>query len=188
MSPTAGTVAALLGGGLAFGLTLVLGDGDAADARIALVAALLYVVSALVASTMHPDLLGPDLDGERPRAGEAVRHVVAGFLGGARHVRTHPPAAHALAAITGARFCYGISTVMVILLYRNYFSDPGDVDAGLAGLAVVVTASGVGMFAAAFLTPWVTERMSKQAWVTACSAGAGLVEAVFFVLHLPSPW
>ncbi|RJK94337.1 MFS transporter [Vallicoccus soli] len=181
VTPTSGTVAALLGGGAGYLLVAALGGGDAADAQTAVVAALAYAGSALVARTMHPDLLGPDPDEGRPATREALRHVASGFLDGARHVRSHPRAAHALAAIGGHRFCYGVSTFTVILLYRNHFNPPQDVQAGLGGLAAAVSASGLGFFTAALVTPWVTARVSKQAWVTACLLLAGAVQAVYLV-------
>jgi MFS family permease len=181
VTPTSGTVAALLGGGFGFGLTRLLGSGDLADAQVAVVAAVLYAGSARVAATMHRDLLGPDPDDGRPATREALRHVASGFLDGARHVREHPPAAQALAAIAGHRACYGVSTFTVILLYRNHFNDPADVDAGLAGLAQAITASGLGFLAAAVVTPWVTRRTSTRAWVTGCLLLAAAAQAVFLV-------
>ncbi len=42
--------------------------------------------------------------------------------------------ASALAAIGAHRFFYGISTISMLLLYRNYFTDDGVFQAGLAGL------------------------------------------------------
>src|SRR4029453_10919932 len=59
VSPTCGTVAALLGAGAGYGVRRVLGPGDPTDAVVVLVAALGYAASALLARRMSRDLLGP---------------------------------------------------------------------------------------------------------------------------------
>jgi predicted MFS family arabinose efflux permease len=45
----------------------------------------------------------------------------------------------------------------------------------------VFAASGAGFFVAAVVTPEVTQRIRKQAWITACFAMAAGAEAVFVV-------
>ena len=181
VSTTSGTVVAITGGGIGFALKRLFGDGTGADAEVIVVAALVYAVAGLLAARMDRDLLGPDLEDEPPRTKEAVRHVALGLVDGARHVWSHRPAGHALAAIGAHRFFYGVSTISAILLFRNHFHDPDDVDAGLAGLAGVFAASGAGFFVAAVVTPEVTQRLRKQAWITVCFAMAAAAEAVFVV-------
>jgi MFS family permease len=182
VSATSGTVAALVGGAIGLGLKTLLGKGIGADAKVIVVAALAYALAGALAARMDKDLLGPDLAGEPPQTREAVRRVARGLVDGARHVWHHRPAGHALAAIGGHRFFYGISTVTVILLFRSYFNDADDVDAGLAGLAAVFGASGAGFFVAAVITPEVTQRIRKQTWITACFLVAAATEAVFVVV------
>ncbi len=181
VSTTTGTVVAITGGGAGFALKRLFGDGTAADAEVIVVAALAYAVAGALAARMDRDLLGPDLEGEPDRTREAVRRVALGLADGARHVWSHRPAGQALAAIGAHRFFYGVSTISAILLFRNYFHDPDDVDAGLAGLAGVFAASGAGFFLAAVVTPEVTQRIRKQSWITVCFAMAAAAEAVFVV-------
>lgn len=57
LSPTAGTLAATAGGGLAFVLRLAVSDSDVA---VILLGALLYLGAALVSLRIAPTLLGPD--------------------------------------------------------------------------------------------------------------------------------
>jgi MFS family permease len=159
----------------------MLGEGSTADAQVIVVAALAYALAGALAARMDRDLLGPDLESEPPQTREAVRRVARGLVDGARHVWHHRSAGHALAAIGAHRFFYGVSTITVILLFRSYFNDPADVDAGLAGLAKVFAASGAGFFVAAVLTPEVTQRIRKQTWIVICFAMAAVVEAVFVV-------
>jgi MFS family permease len=184
VSTTSGTIVAILGGGIGYGLKRLLGEGSSSDAVVIVVAALTYVLSAAVASRMDRDLLGPDLAGEPAQTREAVRRVAHGLLDGAHHVWTHRRAGHALAAIGAHRFFYGVSTISAILLFRSHFNDPDDVDAGLAGLASAFAASGLGFFLAAVITPEITHRIRKETWITACFAFAAAAELVYvFVQH-----
>ena len=182
VSTTSGTIVAIVGAGIGFGLKRLFGEGSAADAQVIVVAALGYVISATVAARMDRDLLGPDLANEPAQTREAVRRVARGLVDGAHHVWTHRPAGRALAAIAAHRFFYGISTITVILLFRSYFNDADDVDAGLAGLAGVFGCSGAGFFVAAIITPEVTQRIRKQTWITVCFLLAAATEAVFVVV------
>ena len=181
VSTTTGTIVAITGGGIGFALKRLFGDGSGADAGVIVVAALAYAIAAALAARMDRDLLGPDLDDQGPRTREAVRRVALGVVDGARHVWSHRPAGHALAAIGAHRFFYGISTISAILLFRSYFNDPDDVDAGLAGLAGAFAASGAGFLLAAVITPAVTRRISKASWITTCFAFAAAAEAVYVV-------
>ena len=84
--------------------------------------------------------------------------------------------ARALSAIAAHRFFYGLSTISVLLLYRNYFTDAGFFQAGLAGLGQVFAASGVGVLVAAAITPAMVRRIGKQAWIAVVFAVAAVTE------------
>jgi MFS family permease len=176
VSTTSGTILAIVGGGAGYLLRRLLGESPTTDAQVIVLAAVGYVAAALLASRMHPDLLGPDLDAEPPETRQAVRHVARGLADGAAHVWSHRAAGRALAAIAAHRFFYGVSTISAILLFRSYFHDPHDVDAGLTGLAMAFAASGLGFFVAAVITPEVTHRIRKSSWITICFALAAVTE------------
>jgi MFS family permease len=127
VSPTAGTLAATAGGGLAFLVRLVASDSDAA---VVLLGAALYLGSALASLRMGKELLGPDPDVVQPRLGAAIASTARGLLEGLRYLNQRPAATHALAAMTLMRFCYGALTVMVLMLCRYAWST--DESAGLA--------------------------------------------------------
>ncbi|MDX6302438.1 MAG: hypothetical protein QOF53_3652, partial [Nocardioidaceae bacterium] len=166
LTPTAGTLAFLLGLALGTGSRLAWdGVGANSDVGVLLSAAVLYGVAGALALRIPRDLLGPDLDQPRPALADAVRHVAAGLVAGLRHLGDRRPAAFGLTTIGVQRFFYGLSTVSLILLYRNYFHGPGDVDAAFTGLSVAVLVSGVGFVAAAVLTPLAVDRTSPRAWV-----------------------
>jgi hypothetical protein len=179
LTPTAGTLAVVCGAGAGYLLRPTLGTGAAGDARLLIVAAVAFTAAALVATLMHPALLGPDLAGPPAPAVAALRHVARGVGEGIRHVGQRRPAAYALAVMALHRCCYGVSTIAAILLVRNAFHDPADVEAGLGGLAATFTAAGAGFFAAALVTPAATRRLGTDGWVLACLAAGAATEAVF---------
>lgn len=167
--PTSGTIAFILGLGAASGLRLVpsavLPTDLDADVGLALMAAAGYLLAAAFTARMPRDLLGPELDLVQPVVAEALSRVGRGLLAGLHHLRDRPVAAQALCVIAAHRFFYGLSTVATILLYRNYFNDPDDVDAGLAGLSLAVVVSGLGFLVAALTTPAATSRLTPSGWI-----------------------
>jgi MFS family permease len=181
VSTTSGTITAIVGGGIGYGLRTALGDSDASDTMLIVVAGLVYALAAALATRMDRDLLGPDLEAEPPQTREALQGVVRGLADGARHVWHHRPAGQALAAIAAHRFFYGISTISAILLFRSYFNEPEEVDAGLAGLAGAFAASGVGFLLAAIITPEVTHRLRKSTWIVTCFGLAAVTELLYVV-------
>ena len=180
VSTTSGTLMAVVGGGIGYAVREVSGS----VAAVAVTAALLYVVSAVVASTMDADLLGPD---ERVDTRAALRAVLTGIAAGAQHVWAKRKPAYALLAIGAHRFYYGLSTVATLLLYRNYFHNHGVFRAGLGGLGQVLAASAAGVLIAAFVTPAATRRIGTTRWIVALLALAAVTEVVLgFPYTLPA--
>lgn len=179
ITPTSGTAAFLLGLSSGAALREV---ADALGARpnvvVALGAAVLYGVSGLLATRMSRQLLGPDYDPAMPNVREHARHVLVGLVAGMRHLRARREAAAGLSAMGAHRFLYGMSAVATILLYRSYFNDPADTEAGFTGLATAVLVSGVGYVTAAFVTPFVTKRLSLAQWVFALLVLASVVQVL----------
>ncbi len=179
--PTSGTIAFMLGLGLASALRVVPSAGlpTDLDAEVGLViaAAVGYALAAALTARIPRDLLGPDLDPARPAVTEALNRVWRGMLAGLEHLRERPVAANALFVIAAHRFFYGLSTVATILLYRNYFNTPDAVEAGLAGLSIAVLVTGLGFLAAALITPAATARLSPQGWIVLLLALAAVAEA-----------
>jgi len=177
VTPTSGTLAAIAGLAMGAGSRLLWDQvGVDSDVAVLAMAAVLYAGAGGLALRMPRDLLGPDFDPDRPAVREAVRHVVRGLVEGLRHLAERRPAAYGLAAIGAHRFFYGISTVMLILLYRNYFHTGAEVDAAFSGIALAVLVSGAGYLAAAFVTPVVTERIDMRTWVLALLCAAALTQ------------
>ncbi|MER7955625.1 MFS transporter [Streptomyces sp. NPDC096030] len=171
LSPTAGTVAATAGGGLAFGVRILSEDSDAA---VVMLGALLYLCSALASLRMPRELLGPDPDLVQPRLRAALTSTARGLVAGLRHLAERRPAARALAAVTLMRFCYGALTVTVLMLCRYAWSSTES--EGLALLGIAVAFSGAGFFAAAVISPWAIGRFGPFGWMIVCSGSAAVLE------------
>ncbi|MFI7585994.1 MFS transporter [Spongisporangium articulatum] len=188
VSPTCGTIAALLGAGVGFVPRFVLGAGDPTDALALLLGAAGYGFAALLARRIPRDHLGPDqrapLDGRSARA--ALVDVVRDLVGGARHVRDRRPAAYALSAIGAHRLGYGIMTITLMLLCRNHFTDPADVDAGLALLATSLTVTGLGVGLAAVATPAAVRHLGTTGWIGTAIGVAAAVQ-LLLVIDLRRP-
>ncbi|GAA3054906.1 MFS transporter [Kitasatospora albolonga] len=175
LSPTLGTVAATCGGGLGFLVHLVVPAGAGADALLVTTAAVLYLCAGLSALRMSPDLLGPDHHPDRPPLHLALALATRELADGVRHlVRDCRPATHALAAVTAARFCYGILVVTVLMLARYTFNSPEDIPGGMATLGQAVAVSAVGFFLAALISPWCTRRFGIAGWLTGCTGAAAV--------------
>jgi MFS family permease len=131
---------------------------------------------------MRRDLLGPTLAEAASHAGRALAElasVAAGLAAGARHIWQRRRATATLAATGANKFLFGILLLMSILLYRNYFY-PASSDAALGHYTLLVVIPGaIGYAASAFVTPPVTRRISKQAWIAVALAAAGVLTGAF---------
>ncbi|QEU93153.1 MFS transporter [Streptomyces kanamyceticus] len=182
LSPTAGTLAATVGGGLAFVVRLAGSDSDAA---VVLLGSALYLCAALASLRMARDLLGPDPDLVQPRLGAALAGTARGLTAGVRHLTQRPAAARALAAMTVMRFCYGALTVMFLMLCRYAWSSTESDGLALLGLAVGI--SGAGFFVAAVVTPWAVGRLGAGGWIVACAGAAAVLEPALGLPFAPVP-
>ncbi|GGT21341.1 MFS transporter [Streptomyces purpureus] len=182
VSPTAGTLAATAGGGLAFAVRLAADDSDAA---VVLLGAVLYLCAALASLRMARELLGPDPEVLQPRLRAALASTAHGLVAGLRHLAERRPAAQALTAMTLMRFCYGALLVTVLMLCRHAWASTEQEGLALLGLAVAV--SGAGFFAAAVIAPWAVGRLGPFGWMTLCATAAALLEPSLGLPFAPTP-
>ena len=179
VSPTVGGVMATIGGVVALGLNVATGNTERGAAITVLVGGGCYVAASVVAATMRRDLLGPVREpGQAPpgRLLSELASVAAGLADGARYVLRRRGPAAALGVTGGFSFLFGPLFLMSILLYRNYFyrSSAGTAESHIGALVVV---SGIGYACAALVTPAVTRRLSKPAWITLLLAASAVVTA-----------
>jgi MFS family permease len=187
VSPTVGGLVAAVGGIAGLGVRLAIGGGHVGAAAILAAAGCCYLGAGLLATGLRRDLLGPDRDGDASpgRLLGDLAAVAVGLAAGARYVwRRRGPRA-ALAATGANRFMYGIAFLMSILLYRNYFYARNATEA-LAHYSVLVTVTAVGYGCAAVVTPPVTRRLSKPAWITLLLATSALVTAALGQTFMPA--
>jgi MFS family permease len=174
VTPTSGTASFLVGGGVGAAVKLIV-DSDLAVLGLTVI---VYTAAALLALRLRRDQLGPDLNGDEPGILEALRTIASGLVDGARHLKERRQPALGLAAIGSLRFLFGLMTVMMILLYRNYFYGPGQLDEAFGALAIATGAVGAGLFLAALITPWGTRVMTLRQWITLLFFAAAVVSAV----------
>jgi MFS family permease len=169
VSPTAGGVMAALGGIIGLGVNAGTGDTERGAAITVLVAGLCYVGASVVARVMHRDLLGPPREPggyRRGRMAAELKAVAEGLAEGARYIFRRRGPATALAATAGNRAMYGILLLMAILLYRNFWYRGHSASVAEGHLLALVVISAVGYFCAALVTPPVTRRLTKPAFIT----------------------
>ncbi|MFH9435344.1 MFS transporter [Streptomyces rochei] len=178
LSPTAGTLAATAGGGLAFVVRLVVADSDAA---VVLLGAALYLCGALASLRIAVELLGPDRT-RAPHLASALAVTARDLVAGVRHLAApaRREAAWSLAGMALMRFCYGALLVMLLMLCR--YALTSDTDDGLALLGLALGVSGAGFFAAAVITPWAAGRLGPGRWMAVC---AGIATVLVPALGLP---
>lgn len=174
--PTVGPAGVLIGVGVGTGLRLILGQvmtDYQANAILFCVAATGFVLSASLALRIPRRQLGPD-NAAPPKAGD----IVAGLVEALRHLRDHRPAALGLATIGAHRVIYGIVTVAMILVYRNYFHTLEEVDAAIADLGLLVVVTGAGFVVAAAVTPLLSPRLGVRGSIFACLVGSAVFQVV----------
>ena len=167
VSPTAGGIMSFVGGLVGLGVNVGTGDTERGAAITVLVAGCCYVCSSLVARTMPRDLLGPVREPGAAPPGRLLSElgtVLRGLAAGARYISGRRIPAAALGATGGNRLFYGVLFLMSILLYRNYFYH-STVTTAEGHYATLVAVVAIGYGAAALVTPQVTRRLSKPAFM-----------------------
>jgi MFS family permease len=100
-------------------------------------------------------------------SGSAMAAVVRDLVGATRYLWQRKRAAHALGAISAHRFLFGVASLTIVLLDRNYFATQRNVNAGILGLGADIGAVGVGIVVAALVTPPAARRFGTTTWITA---------------------
>jgi MFS family permease len=88
-------------------------------------------------------------------------------------------------ALAAHRLAFGVSTLLMLMLFRHTFTDAGVLRSGMAGVgeAVVVAAAGLGL--AALLTPWLVHHLGRRRTVRIAllvAAATQLVLALWLAL------
>lgn len=174
--PVVGPVGLLIGVAIATPLRLILGHAMPdyrANAILFVIAAAGFALSAGLALWIPRRQLGPD-DVEAVR----VRDVVAGLMEALTHLRRRRAAGIGLLTIAGHRLVYGIVTVAIILVYRNYFHTIDQVDAAIADLGLLVVITGAGFALASVVTPPLSVRLGVRTTMIICLLASAAFQVV----------
>lgn len=158
VATTAGAAVAATGGVSAIGLRALVGGDDAGSAIVTAVAVVGPLLAALVAATFPRRFLGPTHTDEPARALPAVAR---GFVDGVKATARVPAVFASFLALAAHRLAFGLSMLLMLLLFRYAFTDLGPLRAGMAGVGQAVALAAGGMGAAALLTPWLVHRLGR---------------------------
>jgi MFS family permease len=162
---TGGSVWVVIGGGIGLGIRKIIdssASADYADAVIVSVAAVGYLTAAFFASRLKRGEIGP-LPHEMVKASftQGFREMREGI----RFLEDHADAARGLAAIAIQRGGLTALTLMTLVLERNYFNDPLDPEAGLAGVTFMIVTAATGLVIGAIVAPFGVARVGRHRWI-----------------------
>jgi MFS family permease len=174
LTTTIGSVATAVGGGYALGLKSLLGSGNGGVALVTATVIVFYVTAALLVLRFPAPALGPDETDEPP---QPLLAVLQGFAAGFRHVLQRPTVAVNIAMVVLVRFCFGMATLVVLLLFRHHFTDThGIFKGGTAGITEVLGLAALGVFLGAVVTA------PMVAWLGRTRYAAGLLSVAALVV------
>ncbi len=165
LAVTGGSVWVVLGGGVGLGLRRLLNsDASAnhADAFIILVAAMCFLLAALLAALLRKREIGP-LEHEIVEGS-----FTQGFIEmreGFKFLGNYTDAARGIAATAIHRGGLTALTLTALLLERNSFHDPADSEAGLAGLSFTLTIAAIGFTIGAIAAPYGVKKFGRHLWI-----------------------
>jgi MFS family permease len=173
VAATIGAAVTVLGAVCAIALRAVFGTGNAGSATITAIASLGGLVAALLAIGFRTGSLGPDGRGDTRRALVAVAH---GFYDGARATVAVPSVASSFVALACHRLAFGISTLLMLMLFRYTFTRHGVLLSGMGGVGEVLAAGGAGLGGAALVTPWLARRLGRPGAIRVALAVAAVTQ------------
>lgn len=186
LTPTAGTIAAAVGGLVGVGIRALAGGGDMGSVVVLACAIAAYVVAGVIAATLGKDRLGPDEDTVR----NSLLGVLQGLAEGFRQLAQHPVAGRAVVVVIIQRISFGALTVLGLLLIRNTFNASDDPDAALRQFALVTGAAALGALLGAIVTPGRVRRMGYVRWtvIAVVQASPLVVAGVLLGSYRASLW
>ncbi len=163
LATTSGAIATAVGGGYAIALRGLLGETHGRIAIITATVLLFYLAAALIATRFRLMELGPD---ETDEPAQTMRAVLQGFASGLHHIVRRPTVGLAVVVVMAVRFCFGMCTMIVLLLFQKYFTEGMWVlRPGPAGIAEVLAMGAIGVFAGAVVTAPVVRRLGRTRWL-----------------------
>ena len=177
LATTAGAIATAIGGGYAIGMRSLLGESSTRVAVITASVLLFYLASAGIATRFGVMALGPD---ETDEPAQPLRAVLEGFSSALHHVWKRPTVGLAILVVMAIRFCFGLCTMVVLLLFQKYFTeDTWILRTGATGIAEVLAVGAIGVFSGAVITAPVVRRIGRTRWLVVLLTVTAVVVVIF---------
>ena len=163
LATTAGAVATAVGGGYAIVMRGLFGEASSRIAVITGSVLLFYLAAAVIASRFRLMELGPD---ETDEPAQPLRAVLQGFASGLHHVVQRPTVGLAVLVVMVVRFCFGMCTLIVLLLFQKYFTEGTWIlRTGAGGIAEVLAVGAIGVFSGAVVTAPVVRKFGRTRYL-----------------------
>jgi MFS family permease len=177
LATTAGAVATAVGGGYAIVLRGMLGEASSRIAAITASVLLFYLLAALIASRFKLMALGPD---ETDEPAQPLRAVLQGFASGLHHILQRPTVGLAVLVVMIVRFCFGMCTLIVLLLFQKYFTQSaGVLRPGAAGIAEVLAVGAIGVFSGAVVTAPMVRKIGRTRYLVILLTTSAVIGVAF---------
>ncbi len=172
LSTTAGAISAAAGGACAVGLGSVLSDGPTPLAILTAGIVPFFLGASGLSLGFGRRDLGPD---EMDEPAQTFKAILGGLTAGFGHIRQRPTIATAITMVMLVRFCYGLATMLVLILFREYFQADGFWRSGQAGIVEALGFAAAGLFLGAILTAPAVRALGRTRWVVSVLVfGAGM--------------
>ena len=180
LAVTGGTIGVVIGGGVGIGLKKILDHSyksDSSDGFVIALAALLYIVAALITHRLKRREIGPH-EHEISSQSRGWREMSEGF----KVLREHSDSLRGILATSVQRGGLTALTLMGLLLERNTYHPSNNPDAGLSGFALALGLAGVGIGLGSLITPFFVDRIGRHIWIRLMMVGSipFLILFIFF--------
>ncbi len=174
LAVTGGSLLVVVGGGIGLALRKILDalhNANHSDASLVLIAASGYFIAAILTLRLRRKEIGPQ-DHEIAQAS-----VVEGLIemrDGFTYLLQHVDAARGIIATAIQRGGLTALVLIALLLERNTFHLSSKPEAGLSGLAIALSISGVGITIGALVAPSGVARVGRHTWIRYMMAGSSI--------------
>ena len=179
LATTAGAVATAVGGGYAIVMRSLLGEASSRVAVITGSVLLFYLAAGLMATRFGLMELGPD---ETDEPAQPLLAVLDGLTSALHHVWRRPTVGLAFLVVMAVRFCFGLCTLIVLLLFQRYFTQgSGFLRTGATGIAEVLAVGAIGVLAGAVVTAPMVRRLGRTRYLVILLTLTAVLVVVFGV-------
>jgi hypothetical protein len=121
--------------------------------------------------------LGPD---ETDEPAQPLRAVLQGFASGLHHILQRPTVGLAVLVVMIVRFCFGMCTLIVLLLFQKYFTESaGVLRPGAAGIAEVLAVGAIGVFSGAVVTAPMVRKIGRTRYLVILLTTSAVIGVAF---------